>query len=136
MKKLLIAAAGAATMFAVTTAGAATLSLAGPGSTSWFKHTVQQSDQVTASCADENVETGYNVSGENVDSLSVLQQDIQNCLGSEFQAVLYDASGERLIRSEIERYTTAGLDLVLDFAGNVDPQDVATMRLTIADNIS
>jgi hypothetical protein len=135
MKKLIVAAAGAASVFAVTVAGASALPLAG-GASTWSKHQVQQSDQVTATCSNGNVETAYTVDGTDVESLTVLQQYIQGCLGSEFQAVVFDANGDQVKKSEIVRYGTPGSDLVLSFPGRVDPQDVATMRLTIADRIA
>lgn len=134
MKKVLIAAAGASAIFAITAASASTLNLA--TGTNWSKHVVQQSDKVSATCTNGNVETAYDVTDSNVTDLRVLQQYIQGCLGSDFQAVLYKTDGTVLTRSDIVRYATPGLDIKLPFSSQPAAQDVATMRLTIADQIN
>jgi len=134
MKKILIAVVGAVAMFAVTAASASTLNLAGPGS--WFKHVVQQSDKVSANCTNGNVETAYDVTDSNATDIKVLQQYIQGCLYSDFQAVVYKADGSVLTKSDVVRYNTPGLDLVLPFSSQPAAQDISTMRLTIADNIN
>lgn len=133
MKKLLIAGAAGAMMFGLTAASASTLNLSEGG---WFSHTVQQSDIATVTCAAAEVEVAMQVTGREVKSVKLLQQTLQGCGGSEVQVVAY-RGGERTpyAASSKTRIVANGLDTVLTFTPALSAQEVAFVRVTIADDI-
>ncbi len=133
MKKLLIAGAAGAMMFGMTAASASTLNLAGPGS--WFHHTVQQSENATATCARGAVEVATQVTGTTVASVVLKQQELQGCAGSEVQVVAYKADETQYGASSKTRIVANGLDTVLTFSPELNAQEIASFRVTIADDI-
>ncbi len=133
MKKLLIAGAAGAMIFGLTAASASTLTLDGNG---WFSHTVQQSDIATVSCAASPVEVAMQVTGREVKTVKLLQQTLQGCGGSEAQVVAFKAGSKTpYAASNKVRIVANRLDTVLTFTPALSAQEVAFVRVTIADDI-
>ena len=132
MKKILIAGAAGAMMFGLTAASASTLNLSESG---WFTHTVQQSDKVTVSCTDKAVEVKIIVDGLKVNQVDLLQQYVQSCGGKEAQVVAYLKNAQNPIASAKTRIVANGLNVPLTFATALVAQDIASVRVTIADEI-